>query len=298
MRPSLTATASAMANVASTVMILPLWRMRSESAAIRGAAERRMAATSENTRAGITHLHVWNGNAARISWRQSTVQMRVMRRDDIPAGLRLCRRANWNQVAADWEVFLASNPDGCRVAIDDSGEVVGSVATLRYGDEFTWIAMVLVDPPHRGKGLGTRLLKEALTIIGEATTARLDATPAGRAVYVPLGFREEYPLQRMERPAMVRLSAVGRATQPSFGETDLRARRMSDADFADVAKYHRDVFGADRRGLLEMCRGEAPEYAWAIGDGRLGGYLFGRHGYSFEQIGPLVARDEPTARTL
>jgi GNAT superfamily N-acetyltransferase len=221
-----------------------------------------------------------------------------MRRDDIPAGLRLCRRANWNQVAADWEVFLASNPDGCRVAIDDSGEVVGSVATLRYGDEFTWIAMVLVDPPHRGKGLGTRLLKEALTIIGEATTARLDATPAGRAVYVPLGFREEYPLQRMERPAMVRLSAVGRATQPSFGETDLRARRMSDADFADVAKYDRDVFGADRRGLLEMCRGEAPEYAWAIGDGRLGGYLFGRHGYSFEQIGPLVARDEPTARAL
>ena len=221
-----------------------------------------------------------------------------MRRDDIPAGLRLCRRANWNQVAADWEVFLASNPDGCRVAIDDSGEVVGSVATLRYGDEFTWIAMVLVDPPHRGKGLGTRLLKEALTIIGEATTARLDATPAGRAVYVPLGFREEYPLQRMERPAMVRLSAVGRATQPSFGETDLRARRMSDADFADVAKYDRDVFGADRRGLLEMCRGEAPEYAWAVGDGRLGGYLFGRHGYSFEQIGPLVARDEPTARAL
>src|ERR687897_1393790 len=293
MRPSLTATASAMANVASTVMILPLWRMRSESAAIRGAAERRMAATSENTRAGITHLHVWNGNAARISWRRTTVQMRVMRRDDIPAGLRLCRRANWNQAAADWELFLASNPSGCRVATDDVGEVIGSVATLQYGAEFTWIAMVLVDPSHRGKGLGTRLLKEALNVIGEATTARLDATPAGRAVYVPLGFREEYGLQRMERP-----SAVARGMQASFGEMDLRVRRMTDSDFTDVLTYDRDVFGADRRGLLEMCRREAPEYAWAVGDGRLGGYLFGRHGYSFEQIGPLVARDEPTARTL
>src|SRR5688500_7104754 len=118
--------------------------------------------------------------------------MRAMRRDDIPAGLRLCRLANWNQVAADWELFLASSPGGCCVAMDDRGDVVGSVATIRYGDESTWIAMVLVDPLHRGKGLGTRLLKEALTIIGEPTTARLDATPAGRSVYVALGFCEEY----------------------------------------------------------------------------------------------------------
>jgi GNAT superfamily N-acetyltransferase len=225
-----------------------------------------------------------------------------MRPDDIPAGLRLCRQANWNQVAADWELFLASSPDGCRVATDEAGNVVGSVATIRYGDEFTWIAMVLVDPPHRGKGIGTRLLKEALNVIGEATTARLDATPAGRSVYVPLGFREEYGLQRMERPATnvgsVHLSAVARGTQASFGEMDLRVRRMTDSDFTDILARDRSVFGADRRGVLEMCRREAPEYAWAIGDGRIDGYLFGRHGYSFEQMGPLVARDEPTVRAL
>ena len=230
-----------------------------------------------------------------------------MRRDDIPAGLRLCRRAQWNQVAADWELFLASSPDGCRVATDQAGNIVGSVATLRYGDAFTWIAMVLVDPAHRGKGLGTRLLKEALDIIGEDTTARLDATPAGRAVYVPLGFREEYGLQRMVRPNTVRLSAAARETQASFGETRRSlgeggqvglVRQMSDADFTDVLTHDRDVLGADRRELLEMCRREAPEYAWAIGDSRVDGYLFGRHGYAFEQMGPLVARDEPVARAL
>ena len=213
-----------------------------------------------------------------------------MRPDDIPAGLRLCREANWNQVAADWEFFLASSPDGCRVAIDDADKVVGSVATIRYGDDFSWIAMVLVDPLHRGKGIGRQLLKEALEVIGEATTARLDATPAGRAVYVPLGFREEYGLQRMERPATVRLKA---------DTTDIAAvRQMSNADFNDVVKHDRGVFGADRRVLLEMCRREAPEYAWAIGDGGIDGYLFGRRGYSFEQLGPLVARDESTARVL
>ena len=64
-------------------------------------------------------------------------------------------------------------------------------------------------------------------------------------------------------------------------------------------KHDRDVFGADRRVVLEMCRpARRPEYAWAIGDGGIDGYLFGRRGYSFEQLGPLVARDESMARVL
>jgi hypothetical protein len=73
---------------------------------------------------------------------------------------------------------------------------------------------------------------------------------------------------------------------------------MTDEDFTDVLTHDRDIFGADRRALLEMCRREASEYAWAIGDGRVEGYLFGRHGYAFEHLGPLVAHDELTARAL
>ena len=213
-----------------------------------------------------------------------------MRPDDIPAGLRLCRHANWNQVAADWEFFLKSSPQGCIVALDDAADVIGTVATIAYGDAFSWIAMVLVDPQHRRAGVGTHLLHEALGVTGKAT-ARLDATPAGRAVYRPLGFRDEYALQRMVRPVTVTAERV--PLQP-----DRRIRRMSDADFADVVANDRDVFGADRSALLTMCRSEAPEYGWTIGEGRIDGYLFGRHGHMFEHIGPLVARDEATAARL
>jgi GNAT superfamily N-acetyltransferase len=211
-----------------------------------------------------------------------------MRRDDIPAGLRLCRHANWNQVAADWEFFLESSPQGCIVALDDAADVIGTVATIAYGDAFSWIGMVLVDPQHRRAGVGTKLLHEALEVVGKATS-RLDATPAGRAVYRPLGFCDEYGLQRMVRPVTVSAGSV----QP-----DLQIRRMPDADFADVVAYDREVFGADRNALLTMCRNEAPEYGWTIGDSRIDGYLFGRHGHSFEHLGPLVARDEATAARL
>ena len=94
------------------------------------------------------------------------VHLRAMRADDVPAGLRLCRLAHWNQVAADWQCFLASSPGGCRVALDDVGRVIGTVATMPYGAEFSWIGMVLVDPQHRRGGIGTRLLHEALDAAG------------------------------------------------------------------------------------------------------------------------------------
>jgi len=218
------------------------------------------------------------------------MHVRVMRRDDLPAALRLCRQANWNQVEADWEFFLASGHG--RVATDDAGHIVGSVATMGYGDAFSWIAMVLVDPQYRRAGIGTKLLKEALDMLGDGTTARLDATPAGREVYLPLGFSEEYGLQRMVRPVTVRL-------KPDTTEIGT-VRRITDADFKEIVMADRGVFGGERHALLEMCRHEAPEYALITtsGDGPIDGYLFGRHGYSFEHMGPLVARDEAGARLL
>jgi ribosomal protein S18 acetylase RimI-like enzyme len=211
-----------------------------------------------------------------------------MRHDDIAAGLRLCRAASWNQLASDWHLFLAE-PGACRVAITETGEIVGSVATIDYG-LFSWIAMVLVDPAYRRAGIGSQLLREALVILGDRT-ARLDATPAGCQVYAPLGFQEEYGLQRMTRESVAHMAAA-----------DLNAtsaiRRMTDADFTAVLNHDRAVFGADRRRVLNRLRVEAPEYACVAGSNRIDGYVFGRHGHAFEHIGPIVARDESIARHL
>jgi predicted N-acetyltransferase YhbS len=231
-------------------------------------------------------------------WRRR-MQLRTMRREDIPAGLRLCRSASWNQLAEDWELLLAASPDGCRVATNEDGEVVGSIAALNYGSAFTWIAMVLVDPGYRRAGIGTRLLMASLEIVGD-DTARLDATPAGQRVYVPLGFQEEYPLQRMtrRREGSRDLPPVPARESDSISALPLHVRPMTDSDFVEVLRQDRDVFGGARRLLLDTLRARAPEYAWVIGDDEIEGYLFGRQGHSFEHLGPLVARDEQSARAL
>jgi GNAT superfamily N-acetyltransferase len=216
-----------------------------------------------------------------------TVQLRRMHRADIESGLRLCRAANWNQVAADWDLFLAASPGGCHVAVREDGTVIGSVATIRYGNAFSWISMVLVDPRHRRAGLGTRLLHAALATLDGVPSIRLDATPAGHAVYLPLGFHEEYHLQRMER-----------AAGPSPITCDRVARPMTEADLERVLTQDRAAFGGDRRRVLEMLYREAPEYAWVTGRSGIDGYLFGRHGYMFEHLGPLVGHDVTSARRL
>ena len=214
--------------------------------------------------------------------------MRAMRPADIPGGLRLCRASGWNQVARDWEQFLALGPDGAQV-IELDGRVVGTVATMRYGGAFAWIGMVLVDPDVRGRGLGTSLLDAGVAMLDDVPLVRLDATPAGHAIYIKREFREEYRLQRMR-------SVVPDGIEPPPVS---RVRPMTTGDLDDVIAFDEEVFGARRAAMLRWMWEGAPEYAWAaFADGRLAGYTFGRHGYAFEHLGPIVAGDGDTALLL
>jgi GNAT superfamily N-acetyltransferase len=216
------------------------------------------------------------------------IGFRTMQRPDIESGLRLCRIARWNQTSRDWEMFLKLSPAGCRVAVKDEA-VIGTVTTARYEDRFSWIGMVLVDPAERGRGIGTRLIYEALDVLKDMPSIRLDATPAGCEVYRKLDFIDEYRLSRMERVA------------PGDGlmQPEDPARPMTKEDLPAIAIFDHQVFGADRRVILEWMFEGAPEYAWVIERERqIAGYTFGRHGSNFEHLGPVVAHDQQTARRL
>lgn len=218
----------------------------------------------------------------------SPVRFRTMNTADIAAGLELCRAAHWNQTSRDWELFLHLSPAGCRVAVKDE-QVVGTVATVRYEDRFSWIGMVLVDPAERGQGVGARLISEALEALDGMPSIRLDATPAGHPVYRKLDFIDEYRLSRMETVVMT----------DGLLQSGNRARPMTQEDLPAVAAFDREVFGADRRVTLGWLLDGAPEYAWVVAEqGQVVGYTFGRHGFNFEHLGPVIAEDQCTARRL
>jgi len=209
---------------------------------------------------------------------------------DIARGLELCRGSRWNQTAHDWELFLKLSPQGCRAAVKED-RVVGTVTTVNYENRFAWIGMVLVAAEERGQGIGTQLLREAIGVLKDVASIKLDATPAGHPVYQKLGFQDEYPLSRMETV----VSGAGLRLADGFAS----ARLMTDADLVAVCELDRAVFGADRRAVLQWMFAGAPEYAWAvIRQNTIVGYTFGRHGFNFAQLGPIVAQDCITAKQL
>jgi len=215
------------------------------------------------------------------------IAYREMTPADIRAGLNLCRLAGWNQLARDWDLFLQIHSKGCRVGVDDAGNVVGTVATIPYENHFAWIGMVLVDPAKRRQGIGTQLLREALQVTADHETIKLDATPAGREVYLKLGFIDEYRIIRMR----------GRAV--ATGNVLPGARPLTENDFPSILKLDREVFGADRQFVFEWLLKDAPQYAFIVEEqGRIHGFCLGRRGYDFDQVGPIIANDANSATQL
>jgi len=216
------------------------------------------------------------------------LQFRMMTAADIPDGVKLCRTAHWNQLPRDWEMFLQLSPADCRVAVKNE-QVIGTVTTVNYQNLFSWIGMVLVDPAERRQGIGTQLLQKALDVLRDQPTVGLDATPAGREVYLKLGFVDD-----------CRLSRMGMIVADSFARNEISpARRMTEADLPKVFELDRNVFGADRRTVLEWMFVGAPEYAWVLmREDHLAGFTLGRHGFNFEHIGPVVAENAEAAKQL
>lgn len=207
------------------------------------------------------------------------ITLRTMLFKDVAAGLSLCRSIGWNQLSKDWELFLKLSPDGCRVAVDENENVVGTVTTVQYADHFSWIGMVLVDPARQRQGIGMQLLKESLKILNDQGTAKLDATPAGREVYLKLGFKEEYPLTRM------RCKHIGTDNLPPS-----HARPILKSDLEKIAAFDYRVFGADRKAVLYDLWERSPDLSFLIEEkNQLQGYSLGRAGHTYLHIGPIVS---------
>lgn len=213
------------------------------------------------------------------------ISLRTMTDADIEAGNTLCRSAGWNQIDADWKIFLNASPEGCFVAVD-SGTVVGTSATITYGERFAWIGMVLVDPAYKRQGIGTQLLLKALNSLEKISCVKLDATPAGREVYLKLGFVDEYKLVRMVN------TSSGRYTANIGSNISL----ITLSDSGHISAVDLQTFGADRSKLLAHLLIRSGHLALTNVEGSA--YLLTRNGFKYLHIGPVVAPNIETAKHL
>ena len=199
----------------------------------------------------------------------------------------LVAEAGWNQIAADWRVFIDF---GIAYAVRVDGRVIATAATLPYG-RCAWISMVLVSAEHRRQGLATRLLHRCISDIkASGLVPVLDATPAGAKVYAPLGFEAAW--------GFARFASQQRSLEAS--QTDgIAIHPITDHKWTALCAYEAAIFGADRSAVLARMRGRLPaSNLFAQRDGRIVGLLLGRDGRTAAHLGPLVAEDDDVAKAL
>src|SRR5262245_2645192 len=264
------------------------------------------------------------------------IAIRLLTEGDVDAALALSASCGWNQRAEEWHMMLQIAPSGTFTASTPDG-IVGTAIGIDYGN-FGWIAMMLVNPALRGRGLGARLLEAAMGAVPPELPIRLDATPLGRPLYERYGFVLESSLTRHVRPADSKPAPSRRGD----------VRPLAEADLSTVMRLDDRISGAQRHGPLRWAFGDAPQYAWIgvnaggslpakagshtnlrgshtnlggsppnlggsfpnlggvasgfsrkdVADADISGYCLGRGGRLFDHIGPIVADSSESAAAL
>ena len=217
------------------------------------------------------------------------LRIRLMTANDVPLGMRLKMQAGWNQTPADWQRFLAMQPEGCLVAELD-GVAVGTTVVTAF-ESVAWVSMVLVVQSVRGRGIGKALMNQALEIAAElgCTSIRLDATPLGRPLYESLGFVSQYELTRYAGIARS-ISAVSISPLVRIAEPE---------DIGTILAVDHSATGTRRdKFLLRLFAEQLDAVRVAAIDSQIHGFLTVRFGSDAIQLGPCVAETSAAGQSL
>jgi ribosomal-protein-alanine N-acetyltransferase len=127
------------------------------------------------------------------------IRIRPLQERDIDFVHQATRKEQWGHTRRDIERCFAYEPTGCFVA-ENVKQKVGHIFTISYG-ELGWIGLLIVSPEHRGKGIGTRLMKQATKYLKEkgTKTIGLDAVAEAVPLYERFGFRKAYDSLRFQK---------------------------------------------------------------------------------------------------
>jgi GNAT superfamily N-acetyltransferase len=197
--------------------------------------------------------------------------------DDLDDCTRLAKDRGWLPEQHKWRLLLeVGEPYGID-APDGDGLAATNILTC-YGDDHAVISMVLTASRFGRRGLGRRLMEHVLERAGDRTVS-LYATEYGRPLYERLGFR------------VVR--TAGKHAGHFSGVPSGRTRPATPDDLGRILGLDAEALGTDRSAVLR--------HMFTFGEEvRIADDGFGHRWRNDDNtvIGPVVARDEETARAL
>ncbi len=221
----------------------------------------------------------------------SDIQIRSILLSDLSGAMRLSTQQGWNQTELDWKFMIEGEHNVCLLA-EYEGKVIATTTAINYANDVVWISMVLVDKEYRGLGISKLLLKHILDQLSFSKSIKLDATPEGQRVYKGFDFKDEYLITRM--------------TIDSFDSTSLSSeddhesiQLIQSEDIQNIVAFDTQSFGAHRGALLASLINTYPHQAWMVKrNNSVAGFVLGRAGRKYNQIGPVMAPDNYLAKVL
>ena len=210
---------------------------------------------------------------------------RPMTAADVPAAHALSVQLKWPHRLEDW-AMLQRVAEG--FVVEDAGQLIGTAFACPQG-AYATIGLVIVSDDYQGKGIGRRLMEQALQACG-AATAVLNATLAGVPLYASQGFVEfgridqhQGQVEPLPHPAL----AAGERLRDAAADEWPRLLELAKAGSGlDRTRVFDDLHDAIERTLILERDGQPCAFAMLR--------VFGRG----HVIGPIVAQSAEQARSL
>jgi GNAT superfamily N-acetyltransferase len=216
--------------------------------------------------------------------RLDDLQVRTMRRDELPFAIDLAAREGWNPGLYDAESFFAADP-GAFLIGELQGEPVGCISAVSYAGRYGFVGLYIVRPEFRGHGHGMRMWEAAMVRL-RGHNIGLDGVVAQQANYARSGFHLAHRNVRYR----------GRAEQAAVHASVAPATEVT---FESIRDFDRQIFPERRDAFLRAWLTQPMAGAYVAQDGgRLSGFTVVRRCREGWKIGPLAADDAVTARYL
>lgn len=195
---------------------------------------------------------------------------------------------NWNYLLSDIRRYIGWEPKGCFAAEVD-GKPVGHVFSISY-DHLGWIGLLRVDPDYRNRGIGSELMRKAISYLRSkgVKVIKLEAVQKAVNLYRRLGFKEEFESLRLR--ALIQNISIIENTSVMTSSDQAKIRTMKSNDITAIIKLDALYFGASRARILKTLFQEFPNLCFvAEASDELIGYLMCRNSTpNTYKIGPWV----------
>ncbi|MEO9894140.1 GNAT family N-acetyltransferase [Aurantibacter sp.] len=224
------------------------------------------------------------------SLQKNEITIRPMLIEDMDSIMQLKNAEQWNQTELDWSLLINLNPKHCFVACYKN-KILGTVTAMIYGNKLAWIGMMLVSKDYRGLGIGKLLMNTIIESLKSITSIKLDATLAGIPVYKKLGFKTTQEVLRMTSTLLLSLKEA-----PLY---DTTLQPITKNNINEIAEFDKKAYGVNRLALFMQLLKQENTNNWCLRKkGEITGFILGRNGSKYYQIGPLIAQSTSDSKIL